>query len=314
MLTRLASAAAVPALAVASFLAQQPATFHTEVDTVEVQVTVRTADGRIAQGLTKSDFELYDNSRRREIMAFAADVQPITMALMLDRSGSLANQAAKVTAAAAAFIRELLPADRAAVNTLNYECQPLTSDRDQLVGLLRGRMPVDPGSPIWAGLDRTIASIAGELGPRTILLFSDGDDQSPLLPGLRNRDANAPCRPWPTPSEATFSDALRRAQREGVTIFTVSVEGGAGHVRNDDLKMMARDSGGERYRLKDDRELAAAFTRIADTLHHEYLLGFVPAAFDGKVHDLDVRVRRPGVTVSARRSYLAERVDAGPSR
>jgi VWFA-related protein len=311
MLPRIASSAAVPVLAIASLLAQQPATFHAGVDTVEVQVTVRTADGQIAQGLTKDDFELTDNSRRRDITLFSAGVQPITIALLLDRSGSVANQTAVVTRAAEAFVHELLPADRAAVHTLTYECQPLTPDRDRLVAVLRGRMPMDPDSPVWAGLDRTLSSIAAEPGRRTILLFSDGDDQGPQASGVRYVGPGEPCRPWSSPSAATFADVSKRAQRDGVAILTVSVEGGTGRVRDDALRAIARDSGGERYRLKDAGELSAAFTRIADALHHDYLLGFVPAVFDGRVHDLEVRVRRPAVIVSARKTYVAERIEMG---
>jgi Ca-activated chloride channel family protein len=314
MLIRLVPAAAVPALAIATCLGQQPATFRSAVDTVEVQVVARASNGQVAGSLTRDDFELYDNNTRRDIMLFSAEAQPITIALMLDRSGSIANQAARVTAAAEAFVRDLLPSDRAAVNTLSCECQPLTSDKDQLLARLRGRMPMDPDSPIWATLDRTISAITREPGRRAILLFSDGDDHGPAESGLRNLDPNGPCRPWAHPSEATLAEVSRHAQRDGVTIFTVSVEGGTGRVHDDELRAIARDSGGERYRLKAAGEIPAVFRRIADALHHQYLLGFIPAAFDGRVHELEVRVRRPGVLVSARRSYAAERIDSASRR
>jgi hypothetical protein len=89
----------------------------------------------------------------------------------------------------------------------------------------------------------------------------------------------------------------------------VSVESAVGLDGESDLKTIATDSGGSMARLK-LADLAAAFTRIADELHHQYLLGFVPAEFDGKVHSLEVRVKRPGMSVQARNSYVAERVDS----
>jgi hypothetical protein len=56
--------------------------------------------------------------------------------------------------------------------------------------------------------------------------------------------------------------------------------------------------------LKKTAELAPTFTRVAQELRSQYLLGFEPATLDGKLHKLDVRVR-PGLTVRARKSYLA---------
>ena len=76
-----------------------------------------------------------------------------------------------------------------------------------------------------------------------------------------------------------------------------------------DLRRVARESGGERYRLQGYGELSDAFARIADEPHHQYLLGFVPAVFDGKRHEIEVRVKRPGIAVRSRKSYVAVRID-----
>jgi len=89
----------------------------------------------------------------------------------------------------------------------------------------------------------------------------------------------------------------------------VSIENFGGTTRDGDLRRIARQSGGERYRLEQEAELTAAFTGIVDELHHQYLLGFVPDVFDDKRHDLDVRVRRRGLTARARKSYVATRID-----
>jgi hypothetical protein len=44
-----------------------------------------------------------------------------------------------------------------------------------------------------------------------------------------------------------------------------------------------------------------------DELHHQYLLGFAPQQLDGKTHKLDVRLTTPGLTVRARKSYVAKK-------
>ena len=73
-----------------------------------------------------------------------------------------------------------------------------------------------------------------------------------------------------------------------------------------DLAKLTKRSGGSVQQLTDYSQLNAAFKVIADELHLQYLLGFVPSKFDGKRHDITVRVKRPGVTVRAREAYIAE--------
>jgi hypothetical protein len=51
----------------------------------------------------------------------------------------------------------------------------------------------------------------------------------------------------------------------------------------------------------------ATFTSVMEELHRQYVLGFVPQTFDGKEHQLDVRVKRSGVTIRARKSYVAQK-------
>jgi Ca-activated chloride channel family protein len=71
------------------------------------------------------------------------------------------------------------------------------------------------------------------------------------------------------------------------------------------LKRLAEETGGGYFELEKTADLAPTFTRVAQELHSQYVLGFTPALLDGKVHRLNVRAKRPGMTVRARRSYLA---------
>ena len=72
-----------------------------------------------------------------------------------------------------------------------------------------------------------------------------------------------------------------------------------------ELRDITRNSGGYYFELKDSDDLSPTFTRVADELHRQYLIGFVPQAPDGKVHQIELRSKAPGVTVRARRSYVA---------
>jgi Ca-activated chloride channel family protein len=68
---------------------------------------------------------------------------------------------------------------------------------------------------------------------------------------------------------------------------------------------LADEVGGSYFVLRSTDDLGQTFARVADELHQQYLLGFTPQALDGKTHRLDVRVRRPDLTVRARKNYVA---------
>ena len=65
------------------------------------------------------------------------------------------------------------------------------------------------------------------------------------------------------------------------------------------------ETGGGYFELAKTVDLSPTFTRVAQELRSQYLIAFAPATLDGKVHKLEVRVNKPGMTVRARRSYLA---------
>ena len=71
------------------------------------------------------------------------------------------------------------------------------------------------------------------------------------------------------------------------------------------LRRISDETGGGYFELKKTAELAPTFTRVAQELHSQYVLGFTPTQLDNKVHKLMVRVKQPGMTARARRSYLA---------
>jgi VWFA-related protein len=73
------------------------------------------------------------------------------------------------------------------------------------------------------------------------------------------------------------------------------------------LPKIAAATGGGYFELTSTDDLASTFARVADELHHQYALGFTPTGLDGKMHSLQVRVNDSGLTVRARRSYLAAR-------
>lgn len=271
---------------------QQPV-FRTGARMVSVYSTVTDAHGRLVPELTKDDFEILDNQQPQPISLFDASIQPITVVVMLDTSASMTAHLDLLKAAASQFFIRLLPADKARVGAFNDKIQisaRFTSDRDDLIGELDG---LDYGNPtrlydaIAVGLD-ALKNIEGR---RVILVFTDGDD---------------------TASDVGMGKIVDRARIEDVMIYSIGLQSeffnGQRKVRSRPdrgLKKLAEETGGGYFELEKTDELGATFTRVAQELHSQYLLGFAPPTLDGKIHKLELRIRKAGMQVRARKSYLA---------
>src|SRR5262249_58063900 len=93
---------------------QQP-TFSTVNRTVAVYATVTNAAGRLVPDLDRSHFEILDNGKKQELTLFANDVQPITIVMLLDRSGSMKANFRLVEEAGEALVRAMFPTDKARI-------------------------------------------------------------------------------------------------------------------------------------------------------------------------------------------------------
>jgi Ca-activated chloride channel family protein len=275
-----------------SVLAQQP-TFRTGTRTVALYATVIDAQKRLVPDLTQEDFQIFDNDKPQTLDLFVNEVQPITVVVMLDTSASMTGNLKLLEQAAEQFLLRLLPKDKGLVGAFNDKIEffpsTFTGDRDRLIRALR---ELDFGNPtrlydaIAASMDR-LHKIEGR---RVVLVFTDGED---------------------TGSNSGMSDVLEQARREEVMIYAIGLRSdyfnGSRQVRSkpdSGLKRLAEETGGGYFELDQTSELAPTFTRVAQELHSQYVLGFTPIALDGKVHRLAVKAK-PGMTVRARRSYLA---------
>ena len=334
----LAWASSMPVAQSAVAQGTQAGRFRARSDIVEVYATAIGRNGAGVHDLRGDEFELYEDGKPREITVFSTMVQPLSVSLILDHSGSTDSEFAQIVQASGEFIGHLFREDRTSVSTLGWDCAPFTSDRPTLVGALQKKLPQDPGSPIWSATDRAMGALSSEPGRRVIVLLSDGvDNQEEILnvpphpPSAKEvaAAAAAVCKKADISVLKTLKDVMDRAERETVMVYAVEVpgldpsggvafgaaSGGIGptsqnppllqRAPRENLARLARRSGGSVHELSDYAQLKAAFKVIADELHLQYLLGFAPKA-DGKRHDITVRVKRPGVTIRARESYRAE--------
>jgi len=276
-------------------LAQQPQgpTFKSGTQIVSLFVTVADAQRRLVAGLTQEEFEVHDNEKPQPIVFFQNEIQPITVVVMLDTSGSMTLTLDLLRQAAEQFIIRLLPADKGRVGAFNDKIQfssRFTGDRDQLVTDVKN-LDYGNGTRLWDAVGASLDELKGIDGRRVVLVFTDGDDTS---------------------SRIGLGAVVERARAEEVMIYAIGLESnyfnGQSMVRtkpDSGLRKIADETGGGYFELKKTSELASTFTKVAQELHSQYVIGFTPTQLDNRVHKLAVKMKQPGMTARARRSYLA---------
>lgn len=296
----------------------QGATFRTVQRTVAVYTTATAADGHLAVDLGRDDFEVFDDGKPQAISVFANEIQPITLVSMLDMSESMSGNIALLRRAGAQLAAHLSKDDQARFGEFGERVHVITpaftNDVNELIRSLWLELEPGGATPLWDAIDVAMDALAKQPGRRVVLVFTDGYDTS-------SRRTN-------------LAGVLKRAQEEDFMIYAVglkssggpsiggltssgtSVGGGIaigfgfnGRSWDDEpdpgLKTLAEESGGGYVELKAATELDAAFARVVEELRHQYVLGFVPAALDGKLHKIDVRVKKAGLVARARKTYLA---------
>jgi Ca-activated chloride channel homolog len=299
-LKRVMGALALAGILSAALVAQQPPaaqgpTFKSGTQVVSLFVTVADATRRLVPGLTQEEFEVFDNEKPQPIIFFQNEVQPITVVVMLDTSGSMTLTLDLLREAAEQFLIRLLPIDKARVGAFNDKIQfssEFTNNRDQLVTEVKA-LDYGNGTRLWDAVAASIEELKTVEGRRVVLVFTDGDDTS---------------------SRVGQGAVIDRARTDEVMIYAIGLEsnyiGGPNGQRvrtrpDAGLRKVADETGGGYFELKKSSELAPTFTKVAQELHSQYVIGFAPTQLDNRVHKLAVKMKQPGMTARARRSYLA---------
>ncbi len=277
-------------LGVAGRLGAQQPTFRVGAQNVPVYVTVTDANKRLVPGLEQADFEIYDEKVKVPIGIFDNQIQPVTVAVMLDSSGSMTMTLELLKQAAEQFVIRLLPEDKARIGYFNDKIAFLSdfsNDRDMLIASIRDMQFGNP-TRLFDAILFSLDELKNIEGRKVILAFTDGAD---------------------TASRGGQGEVLRRARDEEVMIYGIGLQSMMQGIRtrpDGALRKMADETGGGYFELRDTDDLGPTFTRVAQELHSQYLLGFEPRT-DGKVHKIEVRLTRPGLTARGRRSYQAPR-------
>ena len=164
--------------------------------------------------------------------------------------------------------------------------RPQTSSAPPIVGP-PGRKPIGIG-----GRNPGVSSLPGQPAP------------TPRT-GVGNPNIGDPSRNGVPPEQARAA-----AVATDVIVYAVSMwvrDGVKTQKPSHVLEELAVETGGAFFRVDENDDMNTTFTEIVQQLRQQYVLGFTPRAFDGRQHKLSVRVKRPGLDVQARKSYIATR-------
>lgn len=268
-------------------LPPQPPQFRAGVNLVEVYAAVIGSDGRPVSGLTRDDFTVLEDGRPQSVTTFAEADFPLSVAIAIDRSFSMTKLLPMAKSGARTFLGELRPDDQAMVVAIGSPVQTvaaLSTDRDAQFGVVDALEPWGT-TGLHDAIIQSMDAIQGARGRRALVLLSDGQDRY---------------------SQATADEAMEHARRSDVMMYPVALGGRRPGLFAD----LAALTGGRSFDPRTAADVNTAMRVIAAELHHQYLLGYVPARpiVSGRPEwrRIDVRVRRPGLTVRTRSGYAAQ--------
>jgi Ca-activated chloride channel family protein len=265
------------------------AQFTSGVNVVEVYASVTDRSGEPVRGLTRDDFVVREDGQPQSISAFAAGDFPLSVAVAVDRSFSMASggRLASAKSAAKVFIRELRPEDEAMVLAIGSAVETVAArstrreEQSAAIDRLEPWGTTGLHDAIIAGID----GVQDAKGRRALVLLSDGDDRF---------------------STATAAEALSRARRSDVMVYPIAL----GRTRPSLFVELAALTGGRSFHVREPKQLPETLRTIARELRYQYLLGYTPTApivaGEERWRSIRVTVDRPDARVRARDGYLVK--------
>jgi len=296
----------VASLAGGLAFAAPPGQIRVEVNLVNLFATVRDKHKAIVTGLTKDDFQVYEDGQQQEITYFSAESNlPITLGMLIDTSGSEYYMLSAEKDAASRFLgRVLRKGDLAMVMTFDTDVDLLadfTDDRGMLNRAInRAQINAPSGGMIAQGPLPTSGTggtnfydavylaahdkLSDEAGRKAIVVLTDAED---------------------TGSRLNLQDAIEAAQRtDTVThILLVAADGGDQGV----ARRLTDETGGRMIVVRSEKNLEAAFDQISEELRSQYTIGYTPTnkKRDGTYRKIKVEMKNKDYSVLTRRGYYA---------
>jgi tight adherence protein C len=239
-----------------------------------------TSDDLPLDGLTPDQLQVTEDGRPQpsaEMVQIRNPQTPVSVALAVDISGSMADadKIVQAQAAAKSFISQTRARDRVAIVAFNDQVsvpQVLTSDR-RLLGHAIDGLQVGGNTRLYDALAQSVSQLAlAPGGSRAVVVVTDGAD---------------------TGSNWSVNDALTQAIRDGIPMYTVGL---GSDVQSDVLKQLAAYTGGRYYEAPTGQDLAQVFRLISRQLSSQYEVSWISTQPDGNGRDVPVQISfdRPG--------------------
>ena len=273
---------------------QEPqTTIRAEVGLVNIVLTAVDKKGRPVPGMKADDFEVFDNKRPQKIEFFSelgkTSEVPLTIALLIDTSGSVKDKLEYEKATAAQFFKEILRPKKDLALIIQFDSevnlvQDFTQNFDALLDGLDSLKAGNSTSLYDAIYLAAEEKLKHETGRKVMVIVSDGEDTS---------------------SKVKKEEAIEAAQRSDVLIYGIGVQTMDAYFG--DLKKFADETGGAFFSPHArPEEIQAAFRSIQEDIQGQYSLAYsLNARKDGSFHTLDIRCKIRGVKIRARKGYYA---------
>ena len=266
-----------------------------QVNRVILWISARDNDGNFLTDLTQDDFRVYEDGAEQKVIDFYRETRKITMAILIDTSGSMHGEKIRaVHDAAGAFVESLREIDRALVMDFDenvFLIQELTASHEDLKEAITSTDPIG-NTALYDALHAAYRKIGTIEGRKVVVLLSDGAD---------------------TASQFGFNRVLEEAKTNNTMIFTIGLTGEGGGARRDVLEEFSEVTGGHLFMVKKPKELGEVYRKIAEELGNQFYLSYstTNTEWDGHWIKLKVESTIPGVKVRARRGYFAVRGSSG---
>ena len=281
---------------------QQGPIFGTQIEIINLSLSVTDARNNFVTDLVQHDFQVFEDGIRQELSLFTHENLPISLVLMIDTSASMEEKLKTAQDAAIRFTKTLRPQDLAQVVQFNERATTLQNFTNDLPALEKAIRSTEASGPtalhnaLYIALkDLTRDKKAAELRRRAIVMLSDGEDTASLV---------------------TDDQVLDLAKKSEINIYAISLRPQRAQDRQRAafsqaeylFNALTRETGGRAYFPASIGELDAVYDRIAEELRTLYSVGYVSsnARRDGKWRRIVVRVPdREGIQVRHKLGYYA---------
>jgi Ca-activated chloride channel homolog len=276
-----------------------PPPFRVEVDVDVVSVTAVVYDkaGRFVRGLGPKDIEVLEDHVPQDVSYFreaagAGEVRiPLSVALVLDCSGSMRHNMRFLQEGALTFVNKLEEVDSALVVSFNESVKgsaEFTADSGRLEQFVEG-LEAWGGTSLYDAIHYGLGRIRDQPGRKAIIVFSDGAD---------------------TTSSMKEQEVIDYARSVEATVYSIGIKGESGMLARSPrgfLRRVAQETGGQYFFPDKVGDLIKIFAGISDELHNHYLLAYTPKRPpDGTWREIEIRLReRKDAEVRVRKGYFA---------